>query len=762
MNRTFIPVIFFLLFTVTISAQNLSQSVTGKIREAFSQQPIAQANVSLYRGNELARGSVSDSLGNFLLKDIEPGRYKLIASFTGYASYESEVLVVSGKSQRVDIFLTESQRVLEEVVVSSQSGSLSNTTSIPIEKTLRVPANFFDPVRMLTSYPGVVATNDQANSIVVKGYSPNGILWRLQGLDVINPNHLANAGTFSDKPVANGGGVNVLSAQLLDRTDFYSGTMPVQYGNALSGAMDMTLRPGSSDKMQYTAQASLIGLDMAAEGPLSKAKKSSFIANYRYSTVGLLSDMGVDFGGESISFQDFSFHLNMPGKKGGNLSAFGFGGISSNDFNAKPEDEWEEEKDRYTINYSGKVYGIGVVNQFKPGWMSVSVGASFSGQDQERNSQSTQVPYPHVYKEAYLTERALVSGFIKGVKKLGKQGFIETGLRTNYINDDMSVRTVTQLYIDSFTPNYSGVVSGLLWQPYVAWSQSVGQFNIGAGLRYVNFSYNSTSSLEPRVSVSRTWKSNALTLSYSLSSQLQQSFIYIMEQNKNLNFTKSNQLSLEWKTKLPYELNMVSSVYYHQLFDVPVLSNYSLINQWDEYEKGNFTNEGKGRNYGVEAQVEKRFYSDIYFMVTGSAYQSEYSQGSTYLDSRFNGRFTSSLLGGKEWKKTNKSFGIHARVIYTGGLRQANIDEVTSSIVGTTVLDYNNGYTIQLPNYFRTDLRVSWRKNKPGYTRTLSLDIQNLTNQQNVAYLYYDTYLKKVNTKYQVGIIPVLAYRIDF
>jgi hypothetical protein len=514
--------------------------------------------------------------------------------------------------------------------------------------------------------------------------------------------------------------------------------------------------------MQYTAQASLIGLDIAAEGPLSKSKKSSFLANYRYSTVGLLSDMGVDFGGEKINFQDFSFHLNMPGRKGGNFSAFGFGGLSANDFSAKEESEWEEEKDRYTINYSGKVYGVGIVNQFKPGWMSVSIGASFSGQEHERTSQSANFSYPHIYRESYLSEQTLFSGFIKGVKKIGKNGFIETGLRTNYMNHDLDVTTVTQLIIDPFTPNYKGTVSGFLWQPYVAWSQSVGQFNFGAGLRYVNFSYNGSSSLEPRASLSRKWNSNLLTLSYSLSSQLQQSFIYVMQQNNTLDFTRSNQLSLEWKTKLPYDLNMVSSVYYHQLFDVPILSNYSLINQWDEYENGNYTNAGKGRNYGVEAQVEKRFYRDVYFMVTGSMFQSEYLLETRYLDSRFNGKFTSSLLGGKEWKKTNKSFGIHARVIYTGGLRQAPIDEVTSSIVGTTILNYSRGYSMQLPNYFRTDLRISWRKNKPGYTRTLSLDIQNLTNQQNVSFQYYDTFQRQVNTRYQVGIIPVLAYRIDF
>ncbi len=763
MTKLRLTLFVFLASVFSSFAQDLSQSISGRIRESITRSPIAQANLSLYRGDELIKGAVSDSVGYFFIKDIEPGRYKLIASFTGYASFENELLIVSGKAQRIEIFLQESQRVLDEVVVSPQAVSMSNVTSISIEKTLRVPANFFDPVRMLTSYPGVVATNDQANSIVVKGYSPNGILWRLQGLDIINPNHLANAGTLSDKPVTSGGGVNVLSAQLLDRTDFYSGAMPVQYGNALSGAMDLTLRPGNADKMQYTAQASLIGLDLAAEGPLSKAKKSSFLANYRYSTVGLLSNMGVDFGGEKINFQDFSFHLNVPGKKGGNLSAFGFGGISANDFNAKPESEWEEEKDRYTINYNGKVYGIGVLKQFKPGWMSVSMGASFSGQDQERKSQSAAFSDPHISGEYYFSQRALASGFIKGIRKISKQGFVEAGIRTNYIDHELDVSTVMQSVSNYNTPNYSGTVSGLLWQPYVALSQSLGQFNFGAGVRYVNFSYNGTSSVEPRASLARNWSNNVVTLSYSLASQVQQSFIYLMDGNKSLGLTKSNQLSLEWKMKLQKDLRFTSSVYYHQLFNVPILANfYSVINQWDEYQKGTYANDGKGRNYGVEAQVEKRFYGDLYFMVAGSVYKSEYDNGTKYVAARFNGKFTSSLLGGKEWRKTNKSFGVHARVLYSGGLGQPVIDEFMSSVVGTSVFNYSLGYDTPLPNYFRTDLRVSWRKNKPGYTRTLSIDIQNLTAQQNVSFQYYDTFKKAINTKYQVGIIPVLAYRIDF
>jgi hypothetical protein len=94
-------------------------------------------------------------------------------------------------------------------------------------------------------------------------------------------------------------------------------------------------------------------------------------------------------------------------------------------------------------------------------------------------------------------------------------------------------------------------------------------------------------------------------------------------------------------------------------------------------------------------------------------------------------------------------------------MRQEQISAASSN-VGQTIFDHSYGFSVQLPNYFRIDLRASWRKNKPGYTRTWSIDIQNVSNQQNVAYYYYDTFTKKTETKYQLGLIPVLVYRIDF
>jgi hypothetical protein len=257
---------------------------------------------------------VTNEEGAFLLT-VPVGRYQIVISYTGYQVYKDEVLVNAGKTSVIAVSLHESETMLDAIEITSpQQQDVPGLRSITIEKTNRVPANFFDPVRMITSYPGVVATNDQNNSIIVRGNSPNGLLWRLNGADIVNPNHLANAGMLSDRPAANGGGVNILSAQMLDRTDFYMGAFPANYGNALAGVIDMKLRNGNKNDFEYTAQASLIGLDFAAEGPLGKKHNNSFVANYRYSTVGLLSAAGVNFGDESISFQDFSFNTTFDQK----------------------------------------------------------------------------------------------------------------------------------------------------------------------------------------------------------------------------------------------------------------------------------------------------------------------------------------------------------------------------------------------------------------------------------------------------------------
>lgn len=746
-------------------AQELVQQVSGFVGERTSGQAIAGAVIEIKSGSRVAGAMATDTAGYFNLS-VAPGRYLIQVSHLGFQPIVEELLVIAGKQARLRFELTEQVTQLTEIQVSASPAfnPSPGATDISIEKTIRVPANFFDPLRMASSMPGMATVNDQGNALVIKGYSPNSLLWKVEGLDVINPNHLANAGTLSDRPVSFGGGVSILSSQVIDKTGFFAGSFPAQYGNVLSGVVDMSLRGGNKTQNEYTAQASLIGIDLAAEGPISKNGKSSYLANYRYSTVGLLSQLGVNFGDEQINFQDLTFHLDVDQKKGAHLSVFGFGGLSSNRFKSKPEAEWKEEKDRYTIAFDGKVFGVGFRqtggNKWK--WM---IGSALSGQEQDRSSQSTPVPYQHIISESYVGQQTMVSTRASVKRTLGRNQ-LEAGLTSNYINDDLRVTTFTPLYVNSFFPNVKGVVTGFLHQPYLDWQSAFkGGWKTDVSVRYVQFSFNQTNSFEPRATIQKSMGGATLSASYNKTSQRQQTQTYLADNNRSLELTKAHQFLLEYRQRLSAQSKLVVGVYNHLLFDVPTTTAgpiYSTLNQWEDFAPTDLVSQGKGHNRGVELSFDRSFDNKFYFAINGSIYKATYSNASSgQLDSRFNGGYTSSTMIGKEWGTSAHSFGIHTRFIYVGGMRQPSIGLFDSITYGTTVYA-NYLYTVQLPDYWRPDVRLSWRKNKANYTRTFSIDIQNIANRQNVAYYYFDSYTRDVEVKRQLGIIPVLVYRVDF
>ncbi len=765
--RSFFLLTAFLLIASCGCTQELQQKISGQILDNY-RSPLSGATIILFNDQSKQVTSSSED-GRFAFEKVRPDRYQLRVMFVGYAAYEEELLVISARDIQLSIVLTESAATLKDVIVTPDSTAQPEigVRSVSIEKTMRMAANFFDPVRMITSYPGVVASNDQNNSIIVKGYSPNALLWRLQGLDIVNPNHLANAGTLSDKPVSNGGGVNVLSAQVLDKTDFYSGALPVQYGNALSGALNMSLREGSKTETHYTAQASLIGMDVSAETPVVKGK-SSVLANYRYSTVGLLSSLGVNFGDEKINFQDLSFHYHHNQKNNSTLSVFGFAGLSLNEFDGKPQSEWKEEKDRYKIDFDGKVFGMGFTENIPLTPKSyVKIGSALSGQFQNRNAQSVFVPFPHLSSDSYESNKLLISNFINWNYRATRNVAVEGGIYANHIDHRLGIGSRYFTMANVYFGSYSDVhVDGWLLQPYVSSTITLSRnLQAHAGVRYVQFTYNNTDSWEPRLDVVYHGKLGSLQLNYSRTSQYQPIQVYLANNPANVDLTLSDQWNLNYQKTFVKQWQVKSSVYFHQQSHVPsnAAIGYSALNSIEEFELTSMQSVGRGRNYGWDIFLEKKFDHQLYLMGGGSLYRAEFAtnEASSFEDTRFSGRFTFNALGGKEWNRKKNTLGIHLRLLYLGGMKERAIQTTLSQLSGSTQYDLSQGYIVQLPDYFRTDARIAWRKNKPRYTRTISIDIQNLTGQQNVGYHYYDTYLQSVKTKYQLSLIPILVYRVD-
>lgn len=775
MKRLSLLLLSSLCFTL-LFAQTPSQTVRGQLVDAETQQPLAGANVQLL---ELDRVAVTDSIGRFALKGVPADRYRLQATFIGYEPLLlPEVLVESGKERVLQLELHQSAKDLEAVEVTASRSDIRllhpiGVKAITIDQVRRFPASYYDPARLAAAQAGVLTANDQSNGISIRGHSPDQMAWQLQGVQILNPNHTPNAGTFTDRVTLNSGGINILSAQMLGTSHLYTGAAPTGISNALAGVMDMRLRPGNNEDYEFTAQLGLIGLDATAEGPFSKSGRSSFLVNYRYSTVGLLTQLGVDFGEEAIDYQDLSFHLVFPGKKGGRLTLFGIGGISSNQFTS-PEDptEWESDRDLFDVDFESAMGAAGLSWTRPSGERGLwSLAAAASAVDQSRNSLPQTSFLENVLPTSYFLDDdrlRLLSGHGFYRYRFSPRLRLQAGLQIRQFNH-LEERLIGR--------NEDPERTETLTIPYLRFSGALGQRTaFQAGLQVSAFANAEAAYLEPRFSLSHQLASrHELTLAYGLHSQMSSPYFRAFGEVEP---TRSHQLALGYEWRMKPDLVFRSEVFYHRLFNAPVVGTntgqgrFTPLNEltaWSWIPGNVLDGTAEGENYGLEFSFEQFLTDGYYYMMNTTLYRSNYRlpESDEFQPGRYDGRYIANITAGKEWLKAKSDdktriWGLSLRINYAGGLREAPINEMISEVFYYTAYDFEEGYTEQLPDFFRTDLRVYLKQSRPKYSSTLALDIQNLTNQQNVAYNYYDILTQRVDQRYQISLVPILTYRVEF
>lgn len=760
--------LIFSLLPIFAPAQVLTQTIRGKVSDADTGQPLAGATVLLV---ELQTGAVADSTGNFRLLNVPVGRYRLRVSYVGYQTLTiAEILVESGREVIQNIELSEQSTPVEEIVVraSRQLWHPVSVTTLTIEETLRFPATFYDPARLVTTLPGVVSNNDQANGISVRGNSPNHLLWRLEGVDIVNPNHTPNAGTFSDRVSANGGGVNILSAQMLGASTFYTGAFPAAFGNALGGIMDMRLRPGNDQQRETIAQIGLIGLDFASEGPFSRKGGASYLFNARYSTVGLLGQLGVNFGDEQIQFYDLSFHLNFPFQDGSQLTVFGMGGNSSNIFEAQRDSSvWEFQKDRFDINFTSAMGALGATFTRPVGKKAIwRTALAYSILNSERLGDRLDV--------AYQLQKVEFDQYAQSKLSIHTSLSVKQNTRSNWqfgllaTQHDANIESRQAGALRAFAQQ-----EHIVWQPYFNWRyRLLPKLSANAGLHMLMVTGYNRPQPEPRASLDWSWSERrSLSLAYGLHSQIEQPQVFNALRGVR-DFTKAHHVVLGYEEKIDASASWRAEAYAQWLFDVPVSlagNTFSALNLLEIAAIEPLVNAGAGRNYGLELSFRKFITDDFYLLTNATAYQSEYT-GADGIErnTRWNGNYIFNATGGKEWRRAQKSgrtnalFGLNARVAYLGGFRDTPIDAEASLSVGETVFVNEAAFTLRQAAFFRTDLRFYYKRNKERYSTTLALDIQNATNVQNPAFSYYDVQQQAVVVQNQLGLIPLLSWRIEF
>ena len=775
MKKTALIIVLSFLMFFEIQAQMLKQTIRGAVMDKDSRMPLVGVTLVI-EGYDPPLGVVTDLNGEFKFEQLNVGRYNIIVNYLGYEPKTiPNVILDAGKEVVLQIELTESVLELDEVVIKGKvhkadvlnKMSSVSARSFTIEETKRYAGSISDPARAAMSYAGVTGDPDGDNSIVIRGNSPRGLLWRVEGIEIPNPNHFAEEG-------ATGGPISILNSTTLDNSDFFTGAFPAEYGNAYSGVFDINLRKGNNQKREYSFQAGFLGTDCSLEGPFSKDYSGSYLVNYRYSTLAILNLMGIKIAGDAVpKFQDLTYKIYLPANKFGTFTIFGIGGISN-----------IHEKGNYSTNNFETGMGVtGLSHLFHLNEntyikSTIVYTGSLNKWKYTEDDNSTDFYYEGNEDFIYNTIRGTVSLSKKiNAANTIKAGIIYSDLSFDLLNKEYSIDD------EELVTNVDQSGRTGLWQGYMNWKfRPAEKLTINSGMHFMYFLLNDRYSVEPRIGLR--WELNSKNIfsaGFGIHSKIETLTNYYGRHelddgtyempNKNLDMARANHYVIGYENRLSKNLYLKLEAYYQDLYRVPVedsdTSYVSALNYSWGYTSTPFVNEGTGKNYGIELTIERFFANRYYFLYTGSLYNSLYVAGDGIERSTaFNGNYVTNLLAGKEFpvgrKESGNTLNISVRGIWAGGRRYTPIDRIESETHKYTVRDWSKPLAAQYDDFIRFDLKVTYKRNRRATTRYWEIDIQNVTNRLNVAGDYWDREINDVNTWTQLGLVPVFNYRIEF
>jgi hypothetical protein len=778
------------------TAQDRKQTVRGRVSDKETNMPLPFASVALFVDSALKFGTTSDTGGYFRIENVPVGRYVLKARLVGYLPASlGDIIVSSGKETIVNVEIEESATQIQSVEIRGaikaetiNDMAMGSMRMFSIDETNRFAGSRSDPGRMARNFAGVQGSDDSRNDIVIRGNSPLGVLWRINGIDVPNPNHFAVPGTT-------GGGVSMINNKVIDNSDFLTGAFPAEFGNSVAGVFDLKFRNGNNEKHEYSAQLGFLGTELAAEGPLSKEKKSSFLLAYRYSTLKLFESFHIKVGTEAIpNYQDLSFKFTFPKN---NFSIFGLGGTSRINILVssyiKPSEEIYGENNQ-DQDFRTSLGMIGVSKMFvfdNSAYIKIIVGyqksKAFAADDNVyRNVDFGIDSITPAIRYTFLTGR--LSGNLSYNKKFNAASSIKAGVDVVRMDFDLKDSTYNTVFYQ-FIKRLDFIGSTWLFQPYVQYKHKFSdRVVLNAGLHGQYLYLNNSTSIEPRLGLKWNLKDNqSLNFAVGLHSQMQPYYIYyhlqkdnagnISMQNHDLSFSRSIHYIIGYDYSFKQNARIKIETYYMHLFDVPVTvtsSSYTILNEgavFSRFFPSKLVNEGTGKNYGVEFTYEK-FFSKTYFLLfTSSLYESKY-KGSDGIErnTSFNGQYASNLLAGKEFpvgKHKNTTLSTGLKLTYAGGLRYTPGDTAASRLAGELVEVDSLRNTKQFNDYFRLDLKLGVKINAKKITHELAFDFVNLLNTKNILKLtyFYDPSHPNdnpVKETYQLGFLPLFYYKVDF
>ena len=797
-----IKIILISILSLSFASAYSQQTVKGKVVDLESQFPLPGVNVQFING-DFTNGVATDMNGNFKIENVPLGRKQIRFTFIGYTPQTQTIVVNSGKEVVLNVSIEESTEMLEAFEVSSnEKREVNNEMAIisaqqfSVEETERYAGSRGDPARMASNFAGVQGADDSRNDIIARGNSPLGVIYRVEGITIPNPNHFAISGS-------SGGPLSILNNKFLGNSDFFSGAFPSEYGNSTAGVFDLKIRNGNNEKTEFTGQVGLFGAEFLAEGPLSKHSSASFLAMYRYSTIKAFSLLGVDLGTSAIpKYQDFAVKFNLPFKKGGNLSLWALGGDSQIDILISEQSE-EDGVDLYGENTKDQRFGTNMLvsgatytkplneTSFIKSTTCVNIENQKSNHDTISRNPNDWGDYTLKPYMAYDFNKVRYSNSSSINKKLNKKNTLKIGWVADYTNfnfiDSVTTNALGQDTADTYRFRFNKTGDSFMFQPYVSWKHKFSdELVLTAGLTslYLNLGEDSFSPIEPRLGLK--WNINdkssfSFGLGYHSQTQPLYTRYYINDgnteaHNENLGLTYSKHIILGYSNQIHKNLGLKTEVYYQDLTGIPVErtpSAFSLTNAGSGFARvfpDTLENSGTGYNYGLEVTLQRYFNKNWHALFSGCLYNSKYTPSDGIeRNTSFNGVYAANFLAGKEFEVgKNKVLGLGVKVTGAGGKRRGTVDHVASNEQGEVIFLDKGFNEDKFKDYFRFDIKTTFKINQEAVTHEIGIDLVNLTSAKNILNYSYapngDGVADQddIALNYQLGFLPIFYYRIDF
>ena len=816
----FLVSVFFCMLTPDASAQ--TSRISGTVLDSEARYPLPGAYVQISTLEGFM--TPTDMDGRFSFADVPIGRHVVKLSFMGYESRTIDgVVLVSGRPVVLEVKMSESVfSIAAAEVTATQTGEVMNematvsARAFTVEETDRYAGSRGDPARMASNFAGVQGADDSRNDIVVRGNSPSGVLWRIEGVDLTNPNHFSVPGT-------GGGPVAIINNKTLANSDFFTAAFPAEFGNSTAAVFDLKLRNGNQDHWHGSAQLGFLGTEVLLEGPLNRDKRSSLLVNYRYSTASIFSAVGIDIGTSAVpKYQDGSFKLFTPTKGGGSLSFWGIGGNSNVDIlisnQVAPERNIYGDNDRDQYFKTGT--GMMGLTHTQPlntrSYIKTTLAVSRDRQDSNHD---------YVTRDLLITESdtsytniqtspLMTYGFVKDRLALAVHAnhklepttgtaTLRMGLNTDLMmwsfQDSIRAFTDSPDSLGAWGRRWDAEMKGALIQPFIQLKRRPNEaLTWTAGLHAMVDTRSGASSLfEPRLGMQ--WVSKGGTVwsaGSGLHSQIQSPYIYASatttEENGQLNmpnqelgFTRSIHNVIGVTRKLSDLWTLKLEVYHQHLFEIPVADlstdwganngSYSLINAGGGFSRlfpDTLLNDGTGRNMGVEMTLSRAFREGWFMLLTASVFDAKYKGADgVSRNTDFNGKYSWNFLASKEWK-LSPSLGLVTglKATMAGGRWYGPVDDDASLEQREIIFIDQDRNTQQFDDYFRLDIKTNLTWNRPETTHELGIDFVNILGTENILKLTYapdemdinDPNYSPVRKEYQLGFLPIFFYRMDF